>query len=99
VPTDLAEVGFSGEVVAQRLIAEIRAIQSGAQTTLRRTEIGYSKLDLDVPISVAGGHISPRALAGYIRSVICGLGSWVCRPQLSFGGDIIRVMAIARRCA
>lgn len=89
-PRDLAEAGYTGDVVAQRLIAEIRAIQTGAQTTLERSAIGYASRDLEVPISVAGSQISPRALAGYLRNAICGWGAWACRPQLRFGGDIVR---------
>jgi tetratricopeptide (TPR) repeat protein len=90
VPKDLAEAGFTGEVIAQRLLAEIRAIQAGSQTTLQRRAIGYASLDLEMPIAVAGSHISPRALAAYLRNAACGWSSWACRPQLRFSGDVTR---------
>jgi tetratricopeptide (TPR) repeat protein len=91
VPRELAEAGFTGDVIAQRLVAQIREIQSTAQTSMQWSAIALATHDQDVPITAAGGQISPRALAAHLRNAACWLSSWACRRQLRFGGDVTRL--------
>ncbi|WP_162915149.1 tetratricopeptide repeat protein [Desertibaculum subflavum] len=91
VPRELAEAGFTGDVIAQRMVAHITEIQTTAQTGMQWSSIALAAHDQDVPIAAAGGQISPRALAVQLRNAACWLSNWACRQQLRFGGDVTRL--------
>ena len=80
VPKDLAEQGYTPQVIAQRLHSEIAALATSTRTALEEGfEVGGSQIDFAVP----SAGVSFRNIVRYVRQQIG-------RPEPRLRGEIVR---------
>jgi tetratricopeptide (TPR) repeat protein len=81
VPEDLAKRGFSADVVTERLLDHVRAIQAAANTSKPSQGVDSSATQVD--IQVPGGQLSMKSIVRYARSLFD-------LPEQHFTGEITR---------
>jgi hypothetical protein len=69
VPKDLAEKGYTAHVIAQRLAAEISALQRAARLRARLEE-GFELSSAQIDFAVPAAGISYRAIIRYVRQLL-----------------------------
>ncbi len=81
VPNSLADQGYSGKVVADRLVQHLEHIRQNAKTTMRRTQLETNWAQ-GADIIVPGTGLSLRSTAAFLRNLV-GL------PTTVISGDIV----------
>ena len=86
VPKELTEMGYTPQVVTQRLLDQVRAINVGATTAKDRQSItpDWSARDLKLPLV----ELSLRSVIGFFKDIFG-------RDDVVIGGDVVRVRAAA----
>lgn len=88
VPKELADAGFTGEVVARRVLDEVARMQKRAASSVTRTRVENS-LPKPEPISLPGTSISVYAVSSYLKEFLCGGVQVACDRESRIGGEIV----------